>query len=389
MKEGYTVKREIDILIKNGQVINPEHQTITKRDIAIFKGEFVDYTPGEDVLIKDIIDADGYYISPGWIDSHCHIFKEGTEAGFDADLNLIPMGVTTAIDGGSCGVGNWPLFKRTIVDNSYVNVFYSINVSTSGQITETYPENVNPAFYNYERIKEIMDLDIDHARGIKLRYGEEVVSDNPEYILEKTVELAEMLGCSITLHVTNSPRSMDYVVSKMRAGDVLCHVYQGKQNTLLDDNGQIRKSVWEARKRGIIFDSADARINHSYRVILPAVKEGFFPDIISTDITKNGLYTNMCWGLPVVLSKWLNLNMSLENVIAACTYNPAKAHKLPWGIGTLNTGANANVTIFSVENHPFHLVNRMNEEFDGEKLIIPQVTIINGVVRFKNLYFPF
>lgn len=389
MKEGYIVKREIDILIKNGWVINPEYQTVKKRDIAIFNGKFVDYTPGEDAFVKDIIDADGYYISPGWIDSHCHIFKEGTEAGFDADLNLIPMGVTTAIDGGSCGVGNWPIFKRNIVDNSYINVFYSINVSTSGQITETYPENVNPTFYNYERIKEIMNLDIDHVRGIKLRYGEEVVGDNPEYILEKTVELAQLLGCSITLHVTNSPRSMDYVVSKMRPGDVLCHVYQGKQNTLLDDNGQIRKSVWEARKKGIIFDSADARINHSYTVILPAVKQGFFPDIISTDITKNGLYTNMCWGLPVVLSKWLNLNMSLEDVIAACTYNPAKTHKLPWGIGTLNIGANANVTIFSVENHPFHLVNRMNEEFDGEKLIIPQVTIINGVVRFKNLYFPF
>ena len=97
----------------------------------------------------------------------------------------------------------------------------------------------------------------------------------------------------------------------------------------------------------------------------------------------------MCWGLPVVLSKWFNLGLSLPEVIAACTCNPAAIHHLPDGIGTLDIGAAANLTVFSVEERPFHLRNRLGEDFTVKQMLIPQVTIINGNVRFKNLYFPF
>ena len=380
---------KIDILIKNGNVINPCDKSISHKDIAIRDGYIVDFNPEENYDIKDEIDATGYYVGPGWVDSHVHIFKEGTEPGFDADLNLIPMGITSAIDGGSSGVGNWALFKRTVVDNSYLNIFYSVNVSTSGQITESYPENVDPEHFDEEGIRRIFQADPDHARGLKLRCGAEVVEPFGASVLDKTIGLAENLHCSITLHVTNAASPMEEIVDKLRPGDVVCHIYQGKQNTIIDSDGKINKAVLNARKRGVYFDSADARINHCYRVIYPAIAQGFYPDIISTDITKNGLFNNMLWGLPVVLSKWLNLGLPLVDVITACTFNPAKIHKLPLGIGTLETGAKGNVTIFSVENHPFHLKNRMGEEFDGKKMIMPQVTIVNGNIRFKSLYFPF
>lgn len=114
---------KIDILIKNGSVIEPDKKTICKKDISIRDGYVVDYDKTINYEIKDEINAEGYYVSPGWVDSHVHIFKEGTEPGFDADLNLIPMGITAAIDGGSSGAGNWPVFKRTVVDNSYLIFF--------------------------------------------------------------------------------------------------------------------------------------------------------------------------------------------------------------------------------------------------------------------------
>ena len=379
----------IDVLIKNGNVIDPDDRKISKRSIAIRNGKIVDYDPDVIYNVKDEIDAEGYYVSPGWVDSHVHVFKEGTEPGFDADLNLIPMGITSAIDGGSSGVGNWPIFKRNVVDNCYLNIFYSVNVSTSGQITESYPENVDPRYFDEEGLRRIFQADPIHARGLKLRYGEEVVEPFGPIVLDKTIELAEKLKCSITLHVTNAASTMEDIVNKLRPGDVVCHIYQGKQNTIIDEDGKINKAVFNARKRGVYFDSADARINHCYRVIYPAIEQGFYPDIISTDITKNGLFNNMLWGLPVVLSKWLNLGLPLMDVVTACTFSPAKIHKLPWGIGTLTSGANCNVTIFSVEDRPFHLKNRMGEEFDGEKMIMPQATIVNGNLRFKSLYFPF
>jgi dihydroorotase len=383
------MSKKIDILIKNANVINAEKSTIEKGNIAIFNGKFVEYNPNELYTIGDELNAEGYYVSPGWIDSHTHIFKDVTEPGMAADLGLIPMGITSTIDGGSSGIGTWPIFKSHIVDTGYLNVFYSINVSPAGQITERYPENVDPQNYDIDKLRAVLETDSEHARGLKLRYGAEVVEPFGNDVLDKTIELANKLDCTITLHVTNPPCPMEEIVSKMRPGDIICHIYQGKRSTIIDGNGKVKDAVFEARKRGVYFDSADARINHCYNVIKPAIAQGFKPDIISTDLTQNGIFSNMCWGLPVVLSKWLNLGLSLEEVIADCTYHPAKIHHLPNGIGTFDNGAAANATIFSLENKAFHLKNRMGEEFDGNKLILPQVTIINGKVRYKSLLFPF
>lgn len=150
-----------------------------------------------------------------------------------------------------------------------------------------------------------------------------------------------------------------------------------------------RSHMIRAGMEGVFFDSADARINHSYAIIRPAIEQGFKPDIISTDLTYASMFRNMCWGLPVVLSKWLNLGLSLEEVIQACTYNPAKIHHLGDGLGTLDVGAHGNVTIFKVINKEFHMKNRLNEDFIGQKLIVPQVTIINGKIIYRNVEFPF
>ncbi|WP_101912358.1 amidohydrolase family protein [Megasphaera vaginalis (ex Bordigoni et al. 2020)] len=382
-------KEKLDLLIKNVMIVNGRQGTVEKGCVAVAGGRIAAYDPATEYLVGDEIDGNGYYLSPGWIDSHTHIFTGVTEPGFAADLGLIPMGVTTAIDGGSAGVATWPVFKQKIVDSTYLNVFYSLNVSPAGQITERYPENVDPAHYDVSMLRRIMETDSQHARGLKLRYGAEVVAGIDDDVLGKTLELAEELQCAITIHVTNPPCPMEDILERLRPGDVVCHAYQGKGSTIIDEHGHVKEAAMTARRRGVRFDSADARINHSYRVIKQALAEGFIPDIISTDMTKNGIFNNMCWGLPVVLSKWFNLGLSLPEVIAACTCNPAAIHHLPDGIGTLDIGAAANLTVFSVEERPFHLRNRLGEDFTGKQMLIPQVTIINGNVRFKNLYFPF
>lgn len=381
----------IDILIKNANVIDPVKNTITKGNIAITNGKFVEYdvNKAKDYIIDDVLDGDDYYVSPGWIDGHTHIFYEGTEPGLPADVSLIPMGITTTIDGGSSGYGNWPLFKKNIVDNSIMNIYYSVNVSPSGQITERYPEDVNPKNYVPSQYKKIFEADPIYSRGLKLRYGAEVVERFGNDVLDKAIELANILECPLTIHVTNPPCEMTEILNKVRPGDVVCHIYQGKRSTIIDDNGKVKEAVFKARERGVYFDSADARVNHSYAVIKPALEQGFVPDIISTDMVKSSMFRNMLWGLPVVLSKWLNLGMSLSDVIKACTYAPAKIHKLGNGLGTFNIGASANATIFKIIDKKFHLKNRMNEDFYGEKLIVPQVTIINGEIVYRNVEFPF
>lgn len=380
---------KLDVLIKNANVIDPRKGTIEIGNIAISNGKIVDYDSDKQYTIQNEINADGYYVSPGWIESHIHIFKDGTESGLAPDVSLIPMGITTAIDAGSSGYGNWNVFKKHIVDESILNIYYSINVSPAGQITERYPENVDPANYDEGKFADILNKDPNHARGLKLRYGAEVVENYGNDVLDKSIKLADKLNCPLTVHVTNPPCPMEEIVAKMRPGDIVCHIYQGKRSTILDENKMVKSAVFEARKRGVYFDSADARPNHSYPVIRAAIEQNFKPDIISTDLTQASMFGNMCWGLPVVLSKWMNLGLSLEEVIKCCTYNPAKIHHLMNGLGTLDIGADANITIFKVIDHKFHLTNKLGEHFDGTKLIVPLVTVVNGVVRYQNVEFPF
>lgn len=112
------MKQHIDILIKNANIIDAKQKTIKKGNIAIECNKIVEYDLNKEYIIDDELNGEGYYVSPGWIDAHTHIFYECTESGLPADVSLIPMGVTTTIDGGSCGYGNWKTFKGYVTTNS-------------------------------------------------------------------------------------------------------------------------------------------------------------------------------------------------------------------------------------------------------------------------------
>lgn len=380
--------KKVDLIIRNAIVIDNQKDILEKKDIVINNGVIEDGLQ-KNIIAEQELNADGYFLSAGWIDSHAHIFGGGTEAGLYPDVSLIPMGITSVIDAGSCGFGNWKIFKENVVDKSIIDVYYSLNVSPCGQITGRYPENIAPQYYDFDKLLNILNEDKIHARGIKLRFGAEVVNGDPEKLLDKVIDLANQLNCSLTIHVTNPACSMSIIADKLRAGDIMCHIYHGKGDTILEQNGDIKSNIIEARKRGVFFDSADARTNHSYPIMKKAMEKGFKPDIISTDLTNESIFGNMCWGLPIVLSKWLNLGLNLSEVIKSCTYTPAKIHQLNNGAGTLDNGSKANITIFKLIDKGFKMSNKLEESFEGKKMIIPQVTIIGGNIVYKNIEFPF
>lgn len=380
--------KKVDLIVKNAIVIDSQRDTLDKKDIVINNG-IIEADIKENIIAEQEINAEGYFLSAGWVDSHVHVFDGGTEAGLHPDVNLIPMGITSVIDAGSCGFANWKIFKDNIVDKSILDIYYSLNVSPCGQVTGRYPENIDPMYYDFDKLLNILMKDKVHARGIKLRFGAEVISGEPEVLLDKVISLANRLNCSLTIHVTNPACNMNIIANKLRAGDIMCHVYHGTGDTILDQDRNIKSDILKARERGVFFDSADARTNHSYTVMKRAVECNFKPDIISTDLTNESVFGNMCWGLPIILSKWLNLGLSLSEVIKACTYTPAKVYKLNNEVGTLNNGAKANITIFKVINKNFKMANRLGESFEGEKMIVPYVTIIDGNIVYKNVEFPF
>jgi dihydroorotase len=324
---------------------------------------------------------------PGLIDNHVHCFSGGSELGFVPDPSLLPLGVTAAVDQGSTGIANCDNFMQTIVNHSQVRVFCNINVSPTGIATERYPENLDPQNYSVERLQELFDRYPGRVVGLKVREGREMVGDFGLEPLRAAIELADTLGCRVTVHAADPPEDMAVLVSLLRPGDVCCHCYHGKGSTILDEDGKVRQEIRKARKSGVFFDTADARIHHSYPVIKAALSDGFCPDVISTDVTRASLFGNMVFGLRAVMSKYLSLGLGLEDVVRACTVTPAGLIGMSGKLGTLAPGAFADVAIFELAEKAFLFKNRLGETFRGTKLLIPKLTILNGKIMFKQIDF--
>lgn len=375
------------LLIRGGMVCDPARNFFGKGNVLINGNTFVDMEADETADVEEVVEAAGCLVMPGLIDNHTHCFYGGTELGIVPDPSLLPLGVTTAVDQGSAGISTCDSFMQLVVNHSQVRVFCNIHVSPTGIITEQYSENVDPKNYDSGRIKELLQQYDGKVVGLKVRQGREMVGDFGLAPLKETVKIATDLGCRVTVHVANPPGDIAELVSILRPGDVFCHCYHGRGSTIIDQNGKVRKEIRQARKDGIIFDTADARIHHSFPVIKAALADGFFPDVISTDITRSSLFGNMVFGLPAIMSKYLSLGLPLEAVVKACTATPAGLIGMSGKLGTLAPGAFADVAIFELVDKNFLFKNRLEETFLGNQLLIPKMTILNGKMMFRQINF--
>jgi predicted amidohydrolase len=375
------------LLIRRGTVIDPARDIHGQRDILIKGNSFVDVMDGEQVEAEETIDAAGCLVLPGLIDHHTHCFHGGSEIGIVPDPSLLPMGVTAAVDQGSSGIANCDSFIQTVVNHSQARIFCYVHVSPTGLITERYPENVDPQNFGLERLKELFQQHAGRVVGLKVRQGQEIVGPFGLAPLRAAVDLANQLGCRVTVHTANQPGDVADLVSLLRPGDVFCHCYHGRGSTILDADGKVRREVRAARSRGVVFDTADARIHHSYPVIRAALADGFTPDVISTDVTRASLFGGMVFGLPVVMSKYLSLGLPLEHVVKACTAAPAELIGMGGRLGTLAPGAFADVAVLQLVDRPFRLTNRMGESFCGDRLLVPRMTVLNGKIMFRQVDF--
>ena len=157
--------------------------------------------------------------------------------------------------------------------------------------------------------------------------------------------------------------------------------------TILDDSGKVRRELIDARKRGVIFDAADEYVNFSFDVLKPAVNQGFYPDIIASDLTTISAFNNHVYGLPLQISKYLALGMDLPYVLNCVTKAPAEAIGLYGQIGSLKVGAKADLTICRLEDHAFTFKSYDHTFVKGEKLIKVLATFKRGSLRFASFDF--
>ena len=368
----------MDIRITGGRVIDPLQGVDSQGTVAMRGTKIV----GDDGSSAGLtLHADGCLVVPGLIDYHVHVF-EGSLFGVEP-LLMAATGVTTAVDAGSCGCAQFDYFREKTMRTSRVRLKAFLNVSTTGQPGAGFFEDVDPKNYKRDEIAALAEKYPDDILGLKLRISKPIVRELGLDAMDGALELARELGLPLCVHVTNPPETMDKVVAKFRKGDVFCHVFQGTGHTILDGEGRVYPELLEARKRGVLFDASNGRRNFSFSVAKAALEQGFLPDIISSDATK--FTFNRVSGmknLPFLLSKYLNMGLGLNTVLAAATATPARAMGMEGQIGTLRPGAYADVAIFKLIEHKTVFTDSDGLPMEGLQLLVPQVTILNGQVVY-------
>lgn len=379
-----------DLWICGGTVVDPARGISCPSDVLLRAGKVVDVPDGAVIKAKKKIDASGLIVVPGLIDFHAHVFYGGTGIGIAPDSSCLPQGVTTVVDQGSAGINKFAAFYQSVIMPSQMHVLAYLHVSSGGLTTLPQTlENADPAAFDAEKIATILARYSECLLGLKIRQSLEIVGSWGLKPLEAVLRISENLPAHppVVVHTTNAPAASDEIAELLRPGDIFAHVYQGKGNGILDAHGRVLAGVSKARERGVLFDTADGRGHYAFSVARSALRDGFAPDILSTDAVRASVYDSSVFGMPLILSKYLNLGMPLEAVIKCGTAIPAHSLHMDGRLGTLAPGAEADVALFRLQNMEYTLTDVFGETLDCHKLLVPQLTVCGGTVAYRNVEF--
>lgn len=373
-----------ELAIRNGRIFDPAANVDFIGDIIIDNGVIVEAAPFSETKADLNIDADGLTVTPGWIDIHGHLYEGATPNGLPVDIAAIPMGITAIADAGSSGVANYPNLLKYLL-NSKIRAKLMLNVSACGIIMPSqFPEPLDPKKWDIELFKKAWKICGDDMMGLKVRISKNVVGELGLLPLKKAVEVAEEINTRVIVHTTDPCATMSEVASCLRKGDVICHMYHGSGHTILTPEGKIEEGVLEARARGVLFDAASGRGNFSFDVARAAIKEGFLPDSISTDVTLQNWNHPYAGQLPTVMSKYLPLGMSAADIVKRVTAGPAEQFGTD-GLGTLAVGSPADITVFRLEEKPMQYRDKFGKSVACEEIFVPKATVIGGALLYRSV----
>jgi dihydroorotase len=370
-----------DLILRGGRVVDPSQNLDRVTDIAFAEGKAARI--GDDLrpdLGTDVRDISGRIVSPGLIDLHTHVYWGGTSLGIDAEEFCRASGVTTAVDTGSAGPGNWAGFRKHVIEPSRVRILAYLHVSFAG--IYGFDRRVHVGESEDMRMMapieaaEVADANRDLIVGIKVRVGRSASGDQGTAPLQVALQVADEVGLPLMAHIDHPPPSYEEVLDMLRPGDILTHAFRPFPNTPCTAQGRVKSAVLDARKRGVLFDIGHGKGSFAFKTARAMLANGFYPDTISSDIHQ------LCIDGPAfdqvtTLSKFLCLGMELNEVIRATTLNAAMALRRP-ELGSLKPGSVGDATILSVQEGRFDYVDVTGEVMTGEKKIVSEGVVIAG-----------
>ena len=310
-------------LIKNGYIVDKGSCLNGINDILIEDDKILKIGKINKEIADEVIDAQNCIVIPGLIDHHAHIYPF-IKKGIPAETVCFSSGVTTVIDAGSCGCDTYEE-AREFLKYTKLTIKSYLNMSSYGLSKLPELENLDPVEFKEEKIRMILQKYPDEIIGLKLRTSKDIVRDFGLEPLKKTIKIAERLNVPVMIHPTDTPEPIENIIKLLRKGDILTHMYQNISYPIINEKGKVYPEILNARRRGVLFEAADARAHFSLEVAERAIENKFVPDIIATDLTAFSMYQRpTSFNLIMQISKYENLGISFDTIISSCTETPAK-----------------------------------------------------------------
>ena len=373
---AFAQQQRFDLVIRGGTVLDPAGGVKRRADVGISGDKIAaieDNLPAD--RGRDVVDAKGLFVTPGLVDLHTHCYYGGTGLGTDPEPLAARSGVTTWVDAGSFGCLQTEGFRKFIVKPSQVRIFGFVYL---------YPDNRNPDMDPIKYVRSFMKrtgetvvANRDILLGVKLQVGSNMNGRYSYDFLKIARELCDTYKIPLMTHISFAPPETDQVMELMKPGDVITHCYNRHTLGILDENGKVKKSVRDARARGVLFDVGHGLGSFNFEAAKKALDDGFVADTISTDIYNLNV-NGPVYDMPTTMSKLMYLGMSFDDVLSRTTIAPAKIVNRVEGMGTLKVGGPADIALLAIEEGSFPLTDSQKNTVNAKQRVVSKLTICRG-----------
>jgi dihydroorotase len=372
-----------DLALVGGTVLDPAQGINTRLDVAVEAGRIAG--AGESIdprQARRVVDVSGMLVCPGLIDLHAHVFDGVSGNGVHPDLAGVRAGVTTVVDAGSSGSATFAAFPKHILPKCQTEVLPFLHICQTGLATN--PDIIAAASIDLDATLRVASEHAGLIRGIKAR----MVSPALEILGMEMPRLAKRAAreshLPLMVHIGDTEKRYDPNVIRellplLEPGDIVTHLFTANPGGVLDANGKLVPEAKELADRGVWLDTAHGRFNFAFDVGRKVLDQGLVPHCISTDLTIPGRRSPV-HSLVEMMTRFLGLGFTLEQVVAMCTINPARVLGQQERLGSLATGRQADISVLHLRTGEWTVYDTLGASLDVHQAVVPALTVKRGEV---------
>jgi len=372
-----------DLLLKGGTVVDPSTRLKGVQDIAIEMGKIARIESRiEPQEARRVIEVPGTMVTPGLIDLHAHVFEGFTRVGVHPDQGGVYAGVTTIVDAGSAGCATFGGFPKYIIPQCHTEIIPFLHICQTG--LSTIPDIIAEGSIDLDATLRVAARYKNLICGIKAR----MVSPALEIFGMEMPRLARRAaresGIKLMVHIGDTEKRYDPTVIRrllpmLESGDILTHYFTANPGGVLDGNGRLVPEAWEAAKTGVWFDTAHGQGNFSFDIGRRIIDQGLLPHCISTDLTIPGRLRTV-HSMTEMMTRFLGLGFTLEQVVSMCTANPARAIGAEARLGSLTLGRQADISVLRIVEGDWTVYDVLGASLSVRQAVVPVLTVKRGEV---------